>query len=69
MNTGLFDFESAAKSALWIKELESGGHHTHTPETEEYGVGSFIYEREIPFHPERFASICEQEWPGVIRSK
>lgn len=69
MNTGLFDFDSAARSALWIKELESGWHDTHTPETEEYGVSSFIYQREIPFHPERFAKICEQEWPGVIRSK
>lgn len=69
MNTGLFDFESAARSALWIKELESGWHETHTPETEEYGVSSFIYEREVPFHPERFAKICEMEWPGVIRSK
>lgn len=69
MNTWLFDFEAAAKSALWIKELEAGGHETHTPETEEYGVGSFVYEREIPFHPERFAKICQQEWKGVIRSK
>ena len=69
VNTGLFDFEKATKSPLWVKELESGGHHTHTSETDEYGVSSFIYKREIPFHPERFAKVCEKNWEGVIRSK
>lgn len=69
INTGKFDFERASSSPLWIKELESGWHHTHTPETEEYGVWSFVYKSEIPFHPERFAKICAIEWPSVIRSK
>jgi len=69
VNTGLFDFEKATKSPLWVKELESGGHHTHTPETQEYGVSSFLYQREIPFHPERFAKVCDTVWPWVIRSK
>lgn len=69
VKTGLFDYDKAATSSLWIKELESGWHHEHTPETDEYGVSSFVYKKEIPFHPERFAKLCEQEWPGVIRSK
>jgi G3E family GTPase len=69
VNTGLFDFEKATKSLLWVKELESGGHATHTPETQEYGVSSFVYQREIPFHPERFAEVCSKTWGGVIRSK
>ena len=69
VNTRLFNFEKATKSPLWVKELESGGHHTHTPETQEYGVSSFVYQREIPFHPERFAEICSHNWEGVIRSK
>ena len=69
VDTGLFDYDSAARSPLWVKELESGWHHTHTPETEEYWVSSFVYKRDIPFHPERFAKICERNWPGVIRSK
>ncbi len=69
VNTGLFNYDSAARSPLWVKELESGGHHTHTPETEEYWVSSFVYKRQIPFHPERFGRICSENWPGVIRSK
>ena len=69
VNTGLFDYDAASHSPLWVKELESWGHHTHTPETEEYWVQSFIYKRQIPFHPERFAQICETNWPWVVRSK
>ncbi len=41
LNTQRFDFEKASESAGWIKELESGGHASHTPETEEYGISSF----------------------------
>lgn len=69
VDTGLFDYDRASHSSLWVKELESGGHHSHTPETEEYGVSSFLYKRNIPFHPERFGKICEENWPQVIRSK
>lgn len=45
LNTQRFDFEKASESAGWIKELESGGHASHTPETEEYGISSFVYKR------------------------
>ena len=66
MNTGLFDFEEASRSAGWIKELEKV---EHTPETEEYGIASFVYERVRPFHPGRLMSWMEQ-WPeDVIRAK
>jgi hypothetical protein len=30
---------------------------------------NFIYERRIPFHPQRFHDCLKREWPGVIRSK
>ena len=51
LNTKLFDFEEAQSSAGWQKELEGG---THTPETEEYGISSFVFRSQKPFHPERF---------------
>ncbi|MBP9779190.1 GTP-binding protein [Candidatus Gracilibacteria bacterium] len=69
INTRLFSIEKAENSALWIQELQSGGHHTHKPETEEYGIKSFIYRSFRPFHPERFLAYANEEWPGVIRSK
>lgn len=69
VNTGLFSVEKAENSALWIQELQSGGHHTHKAETEEYGIKSFIYRAHRPFHPERFLAYANSEWPGVIRSK
>lgn len=48
LNTQLFDFEKASESAGWIKELTQGGHEHHTPETEEYGISSFVYRRKLP---------------------
>ncbi|MBX9809884.1 GTP-binding protein [Candidatus Gracilibacteria bacterium] len=69
IDTGLFSMEKSENSPLWMRELQSGGHANHTPETEEYGIKSFVYRRNIPFHPERFLTLANQEWPGVIRSK
>lgn len=66
LNTGLFDFEQASQSAGWIQELQQ---ESHTPETEEYGIGSFVYRRRRPFHPERLA-LFMSFWPGeVVRAK
>jgi len=65
LDTGLFDFGEAAKNAAWLAEPRG----SHTPETEEYGIGSFVYRARRPFHPGRFHEWTREEWPGVIRSK
>lgn len=66
LNTGLFDFETASQSAGWIKELEKPD---HTPETEEYGISSFVYRQRHPFHPERLERWL-LDWPAeVVRAK
>ncbi|WP_010275298.1 GTP-binding protein [Paenibacillus senegalensis] len=66
LNTGLFNFEEASTSAGWIKEMEK---ESHTPETEEYGISSFVYERQKPFHPGRLMQWME-DWPvEVVRAK
>ncbi|WP_424767208.1 GTP-binding protein [Paenibacillus sp. sgz302251] len=66
LNTSLFNFEEASQSAGWIKEMTAPA---HTPETEEYGISSFVYERVKPFHPERLMEWME-EWPEeVVRAK
>ncbi|MGC6467728.1 MAG: zinc metallochaperone GTPase ZigA [Akkermansiaceae bacterium] len=64
MGTGLFDPQKAAAQEGWLDSLVE-----YTPETEEYGISNFIYERRIPFHPKRFYDCLQREWPGVIRSK
>jgi G3E family GTPase len=67
LNTGLFDFDEAQSSAGWQKELEADG---HTPETEEYGISSFVFRNQRPFHPERFWKYINEEYPNsVIRAK
>lgn len=69
VNTGLFDYEKASQSAGWIKELTEGGHASHTPETEEYGISSFVYKRRLPFHAERFNQWMENMQNNIIRAK
>ena len=66
VGTGRFDFEEAESSAGWIQEIENG----HTPETEEFGIGSFVFRSKKPFHPERFLNFIQNDFPtNVIRSK
>jgi len=65
LNTGLFDFDEASKAPGWLRELRG----QHIPETEEYGIRSFVYKARRPFHPQRFFACVESEWPGVVRSK
>lgn len=69
LNTQRFDFEKASESAGWIKELTEGGHAEHTPETEEYGISSFVYRRRLPFHAERFNTWLEQMPDNIVRAK
>lgn len=69
LDTGRFDFEKASNSAGWIKELTEDGHEAHTPETEEYGISSFVYSRRLPFHAKRFNDWLEQMPQNIVRSK
>lgn len=65
VNTGLYDEEEASMMPGWIKELNG----EHTPETEEYGIGSFVYLRRRPFHPKRLMDVIKTELEGIVRSK
>lgn len=67
LDTGLFDFEKAHEHPMWAKELY--GFADHTPETEEYGVASFVYRARLPFIPEKILNVLNGEMPGVIRAK
>ena len=67
LDTGLFDFEKAHTHPQWAKELY--GFAEHVPETEEYGVQSFVYRARRPFDPTRIHSLLNGSLPGVIRAK
>ena len=65
LNTGYFDFDVASGFDEWLST------ETHTPETEEYDIHSFVYRQRYPFHPERlYQAITEDNiLENVIRSK
>ncbi|WP_282603699.1 GTP-binding protein [Paracoccus sp. PARArs4] len=67
LDTGLFDFDRAHEHPMWAKELY--GFADHTPETEEYGVASFVYRARQPFDPAKVHALLNGRLPGVIRAK
>ncbi|MGC4252316.1 MAG: GTP-binding protein [Sphingobium sp.] len=68
LDTGLFDEEKAAQHPLWAKELY--GYASHQPETEEYGIESFVYRARAPFDPAKFhAFLTTDGLDNVVRAK
>lgn len=66
LNTHLFDYDKAEQAAGWLKELNK----EHLPETEEYGISSFVFRDRRPFHPGRFWEYISKSWPTtILRSK
>ncbi len=65
MSTRRFDVEAAASSPAWLAELGN----VHTPETEEYGIGSFVYRARRPFHPQRLYDMISGGFLRTVRSK
>jgi len=67
LDTGRFDIERAQRHPMWFKELY--GADDHLPETEQYGIDSFVYRARRPFDPQRFNAFVGWSWLGVIRAK
>ncbi|MFK7836895.1 MAG: GTP-binding protein [Sulfitobacter sp.] len=67
LDTGMFDFDKAHEHPMWAKELY--GFTDHVPETEEYGVTSYVYRARQPFVPEKTLAVLNGDMPGVIRAK
>jgi G3E family GTPase len=67
LDTGLFSIESAQRHPTWFKELH--GFTNHVPETEEYGIRSFVYRARAPFLPAKLFKFLQTPQPGVVRAK
>ena len=65
IGTGRFDMQAAMNSPQWLKELNE----EHTPETEEYGISSFVYRARRPFHPQRLYDMVTGGFLKTTRSK
>lgn len=67
LNTGKFNIEEAQEYPLWAEELYN--FKNHVPETEEYGIRSFVYRARHPFDPKKLHAFFNQQWSGVVRAK
>ena len=59
-----FKLAQAEAHPEWLKEARA---HEHTPETVEYGISSFLFRAERPFHPTRLhAALGTRPRPGAL---
>ncbi|ORX35860.1 putative cobalamin synthesis protein [Kockovaella imperatae] len=71
LNTGTFDFAKASFSAGWLQSLRDASEYVEKdgkkmmipkPETEEYGISSFVFSARRPFHPKRLWEVLEDSF-------
>lgn len=65
LGTGKFDLERASAMSGWARELAG----LHTPESEEYGIASFVVRERGPLHPQRFDDFLDRPFAGLVRAK
>ncbi|MBP3503208.1 MAG: GTP-binding protein [Clostridia bacterium] len=71
LDTNSFNFEEASMSAGWIEELNrtDNEEEDHEGETEEYGIGTFVYYKRAPFNKDKFDKFASNFPSNIIRCK
>ena len=71
LDTNSFDYEQASMSAAWIEELNRTDNEDEEEEgeTEEYGIGTFVYYKRAPFNREKFDKFATNFPKSIIRCK
>jgi G3E family GTPase len=65
LHTGRFHFDEAERMPGWLQHTEAD-----EPETEKYGIGTFVYRADRPFHPQRLSNLRRVlPWKRILRSK
>lgn len=68
LDTRRFDYDSVAASAAWISAVE--GDADDEGETDEYGIGTYVYYARRPMSLNKFDNFVAKHWPsGIIRAK
>lgn len=70
LETNAFDFEKAATGMGWLQSLHEMSKRevngkvriAPKPETEEYGISSFVYRARKPFHPKRLYQLVHDKF-------
>ncbi|MBM3692974.1 MAG: GTP-binding protein [Actinobacteria bacterium] len=65
LHTHRFDFAAAEQMPGWVRALNGDA----PPESEEYGISSFVYRARRPFHPARLHQLLLDGTDGVLRAK
>lgn len=69
LNTHSFNLYELVKSPAWMKQLD----HTFekNPESESYGIDSWVYQQRLPFHPQRLLAFLNTPWANgrLLRCK
>lgn len=60
LGTSLFDLASLAKSSGWMRRMDA--QDARVPESEDYGIASWVYRERAPFHPQRLLDFLRQPW-------
>lgn len=65
LNTHQFNFFKAAQSSGWMQQLRGA---EIVPETEEYGISSFIYHKHRPFVPRKLYDLMKNNFLLQVRT-